>query len=70
LRKKISELVVRANGNLVRFTVSIGCAISDDSGRDVEDFIERADKALYLAKSSGRNKVKLYRETVQERTAA
>ena len=39
----------------VRVTVSIGAASCDGEGRPADDVIQAADKALYRAKSSGRN---------------
>lgn len=37
-------------------TVSVGIAVISDSDRDVQDMIERADQALYVAKNTGRNR--------------
>jgi len=37
-------------------TVSIGIAAIAEADRDVQDMIERADQALYVAKNSGRNR--------------
>jgi diguanylate cyclase (GGDEF)-like protein len=56
---------MRLNGQPVRFdtgsecsiTVSAGVAQCDDQGYDAA--LNRADKALYLAKSRGRNRVEL-----------
>ena len=45
----------------VGVTVSIGVALASRDDRDVSDPIERADRGLYRAKSSGRNRVKLER---------
>ena len=39
-------------------TVSIGVTMVAASDRDVQDLIERADQALYLAKNNGRNCVR------------
>jgi diguanylate cyclase (GGDEF)-like protein len=54
IRKNISELDIEFVGNL---TASFGVSYikADES---MEDAIDRADKALYLAKNSGRNCVK------------
>ncbi|MGL1920394.1 MAG: GGDEF domain-containing protein [Hyphomicrobiales bacterium] len=52
------ELVKRSTGeNLGSITICFGAAIFRQ-GESVEDFISRADEALYLAKESGRNQVK------------
>ncbi len=45
-------------GNMVKKTVSIGVAeVQDCDLNDTNLFIERADKYLYQAKNSGRNRV-------------
>ena len=57
LREKVEELQFPEPLEKETITVSIGLA-EGKSGETLEDFIERADKALYLAKSQGRNCVK------------
>jgi len=37
-------------------TVSIGIGLFPDNGEDVRTVIQQADKALYAAKDSGRNR--------------
>ena len=45
------------HGNVViPITVSVGLALFDESDRDVQDVIERADQGLYVAKKTGRNR--------------
>ncbi|NRA87297.1 MAG: diguanylate cyclase [Rhizobiales bacterium] len=52
------ELVKRSTGeNLGSITMCFGAALYRNN-ETVEDFINRADEALYLAKDSGRNQVK------------
>jgi|GEM_PF-1760734 diguanylate cyclase (GGDEF)-like protein len=46
-------------GKDFKITVSVGVAIYPDSGERLFDVIDKADRALYLAKASGKNKVKL-----------
>lgn len=41
----------------LKITVSIGAADSTDDKETVEDVVKAADKALYQAKQSGRNRV-------------
>jgi diguanylate cyclase (GGDEF)-like protein len=43
-------------------TISIGLAARPDHGDDVESLIDLADKAMYLAKDAGRNRVVLWCE--------
>ncbi|MCK7612433.1 sensor domain-containing diguanylate cyclase [Roseibium sediminicola] len=57
IRLKIASNVVTSEAHRISVTVSIGLAQAGASDRDVEDIIARADKALYAAKSSGRNRV-------------
>lgn len=57
IRTHIAAGPVNLNGNKIDVTISIGVAVAQP-GEDVETFIRRADKALYEAKSSGRNRVK------------
>lgn len=45
------------DGTVVRLTVSIGIATANDSDITVDTLLARADKALYEAKRSGRDKV-------------
>jgi diguanylate cyclase (GGDEF)-like protein len=44
-------------GGLPQMTVSFGVATFPDHGATVEELMQRADEALYLAKSRGRNRV-------------
>jgi diguanylate cyclase (GGDEF)-like protein len=47
-----------AHGNdIIKVTVSIGVAVANRADRDIEDTIERADRGLYMAKNTGRNRV-------------
>ncbi len=45
------------DGAVVRLTISTGVATANDNDTTLETLLERADKALYAAKISGRNKV-------------
>lgn len=51
-------------GTSVSVTLSLGCTVHNVDDRDVQDAIDRADGALYAAKSSGRNKVRVSLGTV------
>lgn len=49
------ESAALADGS-IRVTVSIGISLFPDNGEDVRTVIQQADKALYAAKDSGRNR--------------
>jgi diguanylate cyclase (GGDEF)-like protein len=56
IRKQIEETPIVHNGKILHATVSIGIATRQGSRKEhVDDFFERADNALYMAKKSGRN---------------
>ena len=59
IRKKISE--IKFSGFSV--TVSIGVCHSSLDIKSTNDIIDRADKALYEAKQSGKNRVVVYKRT-------
>lgn len=52
-----SEQVKTGSGKPLRFTASIGVAALDVADNSLEATLERADAALYQAKTSGRNRV-------------
>lgn len=58
LVQRVSTEVIHFNNSHVPVTVSIGLAVLNAGVADheIESFIERADKALYHAKESGRNR--------------
>jgi diguanylate cyclase (GGDEF)-like protein len=58
LRDQIGALSMEMNGMLVQTTVSVGiaCYPSDDRGT-AGSLIENADRALYLAKQTGRDRI-------------
>lgn len=63
LRKTLemhSELVIE------RFTVSIGVACLQDSGQGLSDLLLHADKALYAAKTAGRDCVRTWQQLPEE----
>jgi diguanylate cyclase (GGDEF)-like protein len=59
IRKRVAEIRVEGYGKPIRLTCSIGVATSDTLGVWDEHLIARADEAVYAAKRSGRNRVKL-----------
>ncbi|MCX7748542.1 MAG: diguanylate cyclase [Clostridia bacterium] len=57
LRIAIEKSEVVYEGNSLKVTVSVGTATYPQNAADMESLIKEADTALYLSKSSGRNKV-------------
>lgn len=57
IRSRIAATPFEYAGNRVPVTVSLGVATKNDPSSTLEDVIELSDKALYRAKSAGRNRV-------------
>ena len=49
--------LVRSSGAKLKVTASLGIACSDQGAETPEQLLKQADRALYEAKNSGRNKV-------------
>ena len=56
LRRRVEQTVVVVGENEIRPTISLGVALNRKTA-DLDDLIDRADRALYTAKRTGRNKV-------------
>ncbi|WP_041933209.1 diguanylate cyclase [Gloeothece verrucosa] len=52
-----SLLSAQHNNTMIQYTVSLGVAIYGLHGKTQEQLLRAADKALYEAKNSGRNRV-------------
>lgn len=63
IRQQVEVLKVEWEGVLIPLTLSIGALLIDSShlNAPMESYIEKADKNLYQAKKSGRNKVVITR---------
>jgi two-component system cell cycle response regulator len=71
IRKILGETVVtRVSDGELRITVSIGVSSFPGDTKNVTELVAMADKALYEAKRSGRNRVCLYRDNDKRETAA
>jgi len=54
------------DGHRLQVTPSMGIALIPDHGSDPADLLKRADIALYRAKDSGRNALKMFRSDMQQ----
>lgn len=57
LQKLIANNVTTTNVGEIRITVSQGVAIYNSNMQDLNDLVQAADRALYKAKETGRNRV-------------
>jgi len=58
IRRKIEEHVFRAYDETLKITISIGVSAYSDDAEEAAALIDSADKAMYRAKSDGRNLVR------------
>lgn len=59
IRARVEDVLVEGYGAPIRMTCSIGIAASETEGLWGESLIARADEAVYAAKRSGRNQVRM-----------
>jgi diguanylate cyclase (GGDEF)-like protein len=57
IRQTVRELDLLDVGVTERITVSVGVASGQDAGENIDEIVERADRALYAAKRAGRDRV-------------
>lgn len=64
IRKAVESMVVKNpnDGSDLKVTLSVGVSSFRPTDRNNKDLIERADKALYQAKHSGRNRTICYKD--------
>jgi diguanylate cyclase (GGDEF)-like protein len=71
LRHEVKQMQVRHEGRpLGSVTLSAGIAVSPDHGTTIEALFSNADRALYAAKSSGRDRVEVPHLQIAGRDAA
>ena len=61
LRSSLEQAEFVIDGNRVALTISVGLSELRDEADTVSELMKRADDALYEAKTTGRNKVVIYR---------
>lgn len=57
LRAAVAALDLRVRGESLSLSISIGVATLGEHGDDFHELVRRADRAMYLAKRGGRNRV-------------
>jgi diguanylate cyclase (GGDEF)-like protein len=60
MRATLEEYTFDIGSEKIKITMSFGVAGTDETTKDAEDLIQRADHAMYKAKESGRNRVEVY----------
>lgn len=63
VRGEIEQMVIPGSGERLNVTISVGTATVHKGNLQAEQFIERADQALYAAKAHGRNCVRFAADT-------
>ncbi len=56
----MASLEINFNGAMIQVKVSIGISQLKSKVKDLEILMETADQALYLAKQSGKNQVRVF----------
>ncbi|MBI5353849.1 MAG: diguanylate cyclase [Chloroflexi bacterium] len=62
LRHCVSEPAINLDGHSLTVTMSVGVTTLDERCTSLDILLVRADKALYLAKQAGRNRVSIWQE--------
>jgi len=57
LRHQVVHLCPKINQRVVNLSISVGISIYHKADKSVQEILQRADQALYQAKSAGRNRV-------------
>ena len=71
IRLAIAALAIPYKSELLTITASFGCCVLDrDLRAEAKDYVDMADKALYLSKSGGRNRSTLYRPGLLDKATA
>ncbi len=64
--RKVGERLIQAARTKLPVTISIGLATFPDHAQTKDDLINSADKALYQAKGLGKNKICIYKKSLDE----
>lgn len=63
LRRSIADTPIDAGAASLSVTMSFGLAVRTQAGESFEELLALADKALYRAKETGRNRVEVHTAT-------
>ncbi len=66
LKDRVKRHTIRYRGSEIRVKMSVGLNISTGRERSLEEAIKNADRALYRAKRSGKDRVEAYDESVEQ----
>jgi diguanylate cyclase (GGDEF)-like protein len=61
IRQRVQESVLDTRDEMVKSSVSIGIASFPEHGDSLDSVIEKADRAMYASKESGKNRVTVWR---------
>ena len=64
LCRKVAAQPVEVDGQLIHYTISAGVASMEQELEDIDGLIQRADVAMYAAKSNGRNCVERWNQSL------
>ena len=64
--KMLSRRPMLAKGRIFKLSFSGGIASYPSDGRDIEEILQKADKAMYFSKTHGRKKATMYNRISQE----
>ncbi len=70
VRKRLSDDPLLIDNDEVAITVSIGIATYPMNGETLDDLAKNADRALYVSKAQGRNRVTVYGDVLDEHAVA
>lgn len=57
IREAVSNMSLEFNGDFINVTVSMGVATFPEDGRTLDSLVDNADKGMYKAKMTGRDKI-------------
>ncbi len=57
IRFTVADTPFMVDGQTIRFTISLGVTSSESVGQDFESLLKEADRLMYQAKQSGRNRI-------------